>query len=109
MEPTAEHRKHRGYPVRFKSIFSTDRVHIEDGVVTDLSLEGCQLTRTIYVPPDTPIEILFGPINTPRLCLPRSCTLGKRFRLRSRVQRSTCTRIGNAYSPTMVVTLLRAG
>ena len=56
-----EHRKHRRYPVRFKSIFSTDGVHIEDGVVTDLSLEGCRLTSAIHVPPDIPIEIHIRP------------------------------------------------
>jgi len=56
-----EHRKHRRYPVRFKSIFSTDGLHIEDGVVTDLSLEGCRLTSAIHVPPDIPIEIHIRP------------------------------------------------
>jgi hypothetical protein len=61
MEPIVEHRKHRRYPVRFKSIFSTDGVHIEDGVVTDLSLEGCRLTSAIHVPSDLPIEIHIRP------------------------------------------------
>ncbi len=61
LEPMVKHRKHRRYPVRFKSIFSTDGVHIEDGVVTDLSLEGCRLTSAIHVPPDIPIEIHIRP------------------------------------------------
>ena len=61
LEPMVEHRKHRRYPVRFKSIFSTDGVHIEDGVVTDLSLEGCRLTSAIHVPPDIPIETHIRP------------------------------------------------
>ena len=61
MEPTVEHRKHQRYPVRFKSIFSTDGVHIKDGVVTDLSLEGCRLTSAIHVPSDIPIEIHIRP------------------------------------------------
>ena len=61
MEPTVEHRKHRRYPVRFKSIFSPDGVHIEDGVVTDLSLEGCRLASAIHVSPDIPIEIHIRP------------------------------------------------
>ena len=61
MEPTVEHRKHRRYPVRFKSIFSTDGVHIEDGLVLDLSLGGCRLTSTIHVPSDIPIEIHIRP------------------------------------------------
>lgn len=32
-----ELRKHQRFSVRFKSIFSIDGVHIEDGVITDLS------------------------------------------------------------------------
>ena len=40
MEPTVEHRKHRRYLVHFKSIFSTDGVHIEEGLVLDLALDG---------------------------------------------------------------------
>ena len=61
MEPTVEHRKHPRYLVRFKSIFSTDGVHIEDGLVLDLSLGGCRLTSAIHVPPDIPIEIHIRP------------------------------------------------
>jgi hypothetical protein len=61
MESMVEHRKHRRYPVRFKSIFSTDGVHLEDGVVTDLSLEGCRLTSAIHVPSAIPIEIHIRP------------------------------------------------
>jgi len=61
MEPTVEHRKHQRYPVRFKSIFSTDGVHIEEGVVTDLSLEGCRLTSAIHVPSAISVEIHIRP------------------------------------------------
>ena len=61
MESTTEHRKHQRYPVRFKSIFSIDGVHIEDGVVTDLSLEGCRLTSAIHIPSGIPIEIHIRP------------------------------------------------
>lgn len=41
MKSTVELRIHQRYPVRFKSIFSTDGVHIEDGLVLDPSLGGC--------------------------------------------------------------------
>ena len=61
MESTVEHRKHRRYPVRFKSIFSTDGVHIEDGLVLDLSFGGCRLTSAIHVPSDRPIELHIRP------------------------------------------------
>ena len=40
IEQRVEHRKHRRHPARFKSIFSTDGVRMEDGVVLDLSLSG---------------------------------------------------------------------
>ena len=90
MEPTVEHRKHRRYPVRFKSIFSTDGVHIEDGLVLDLSLGGCRLTSAIHVPSDIPIEIHIRPDqHSPIYISKRSCTLERGFRLRSRVQRVT--------------------
>jgi hypothetical protein len=61
LEPKVEHRKNPRYPVQFKSILSTDGVHIEDGVVTDLSLEGCRLASAIHIPPDIPIEIHIRP------------------------------------------------
>jgi hypothetical protein len=61
MEPTVEHRKHQRYPVRFKSIFSTDGAHLEDGLVLDLSLGGCRLTSAIHVPSGIPIEIHIRP------------------------------------------------
>jgi len=56
-----EHRKHQRHPVRFKSIFSTDGVRIEDGVVLDLSLGGCRIVSTIHVPSDTPMELHIRP------------------------------------------------
>ena len=61
MHPTVEHRKHQRYPVRFKSIFSIDGVYLEDGLVLDLSLGGCQLTSAIHVPSGIPIEIHIRP------------------------------------------------
>jgi hypothetical protein len=61
MESMEEHRKHPRYPVRFKSLFSTDGVHIEEGVVTDLSLEGCRLTSAIHVPSAISLEIHIRP------------------------------------------------
>ena len=61
MEPTVEHRKHQRYPVRFKSIFSTDQKHLEDCVVLDLSLGGCRLTSVVHVPSGIPIELHVRP------------------------------------------------
>jgi len=61
MEPTVEHRKHQRYLVRFKSIFSTDGVRLEEGLVLDLSLGGCRLMSAIHVPSGIPIEIHIRP------------------------------------------------
>jgi hypothetical protein len=61
MKPTVEHRKHQRYLVRFKSIFSTDGVRIEDGLVLDLSLGGCRLVSAAPVPSGIPIELHIRP------------------------------------------------
>src|SRR5713101_8086344 len=61
MESTVEHRRHKRYLVRFKSIFSTDGVRLEEGLVLDLSLGGCRLTSVIHVPSGIPIEIHIRP------------------------------------------------
>jgi hypothetical protein len=61
MKPTVEHRKHQRYLVRFKSIFSTDGVRIEDGLVLDLSLGGCRLMSATPVPSSIPIELHIRP------------------------------------------------
>jgi diguanylate cyclase (GGDEF)-like protein len=56
-----EHRMHQRYPVRFKSIFSMDGVHIVDGVVTDLSFKGCRLKSPIQIPFNITIELHIRP------------------------------------------------
>ena len=61
MEPTVEHRKHQRYLVRFKSIFSTGGVRLEEDLVLDLSLGGCRLMSAIHVPSGIPIEIHIRP------------------------------------------------
>jgi hypothetical protein len=61
METTVEHRKHQRYLVRFKSIFSTDGVRLETGLVLDLSLGGCRLMSAIHVVSGIPIEIHIQP------------------------------------------------
>lgn len=61
MEPTVEHRKHRRFPVHFKSIFSTDGARLENGLVLDLSVGGCRLMSGIHVPSGSPIEIHIRP------------------------------------------------
>jgi hypothetical protein len=100
MEPTVEHRKHQRYPVRFKSIFSTDGVHIEDGVVTDLSLEGCRLTSAIHVPSDIRIEIHIRPdqhapvyISSAEIRWERDSAFGLEFKELPPLEAATLTRL----------------
>ena len=61
MEPTVERRKHPRYLVHFKSIFPTDGVRLEEGLILDLSLGGCRLMSAIHVPSGIPIEIHIRP------------------------------------------------
>ena len=100
MKPSVEHRKHQRYPVRFKSIFSTDGVHLEDGLVLDLSLGGCRLTSAIHVPSDIPIEIHIrpdqhSPIYIPKavVCWGGDTVFGLEFKEVPELESATLTRL----------------
>ena len=70
MDPTEEHRKHPRYLVHFKSIFSTDGKHFEDGLVLDLSLGGCRLMSVHHVPSGLPIELNIRPEQHAQIYVP---------------------------------------
>jgi len=72
MEPRVEHRKHRRHPVRFKSIFSTDGMRMEDGVVLDLSLGGCRMTSEVHVSSDAPMKLHIRPDYDTSIHIPRA-------------------------------------
>ena len=100
MESTVEHRKHPRYPVRFKSLVSTDGMRIEEGVVTDLSLEGCRLTSAIYLPSGTPIEIHIRPdqhspvyISSAVVRWERDSVFGLEFKELPELEATTLTRL----------------
>jgi len=100
MEALLEHRKHRRYPVRFKSIFSTDGVHIEDGLVLDLSLGGCRLTSPSHVPSNIPIELHIrpdqhSPVYVPRpvVCWVGDSVSGLEFKELPELESATLTRL----------------
>ncbi|MBI3355369.1 MAG: PilZ domain-containing protein [Nitrospirae bacterium] len=61
MEHQLEHRRHPRYPVRYKSIFSSDGTQIEDGFVLDLALGGCRITSERLPPPGTRLELHIRP------------------------------------------------
>ena len=100
MGPTVEHRKHPRYPVRFKSIFSTDGVHLEEGLVLDLSLGGCRVTSAIHVPSGIPIEIdirpdQHSPIYVPSavVCWAGDSVFGLEFKEVPELESATLTRL----------------
>lgn len=95
-----ELRKSQRYPVRFKSIFSIDGKHIEDGVVTDLSLEGCRLASAIPIPPNIPIEIHIRPdqhapvyVSSAVVCWEKDSVFGLAFKELPELESATLTRL----------------
>ena len=95
-----ELRKHQRFPVRFKTIFSIDGMHIEDGIVTDLSLEGCRLTSAIHIPSNVPIEIHIRPdqhapvyISGAVVCWERDSVFGLAFKELPELESATLTRL----------------
>jgi hypothetical protein len=100
MEPTVEHRKHQRYLVRFKSIFSTDGAHLEEGLVLDLSLGGCRLMSAIHVSSGIPIEIHIrpdqqSPIYVPSavVCWTGDSVFGLEFKELPELESATLTRL----------------
>ena len=100
MDPTEEHRKHPRYLVHFKSIFSTDGKHLEDGLVLDLSLGGCRLMSVIHIPPGTPIEIHIRPDEHSPIYVPRAVirwigasAFGVQFKELPELESATLTRL----------------
>ena len=100
MDPTVQHRKHQRYPVRFKSIFSTDGAHLKDGLVLDLSLGGCRLTSAIHVPSGITIEIHIGPddhspmyVPSAVVCWGRDSVFGREFKEVPELESATMTRL----------------
>jgi hypothetical protein len=100
MKPTMEHRKHQRYPVRFKSIFSPDGVHIEDALVLDLSLGGCRLTSATHVPSGIPIELHIRPdqhapvyISSAVVCWEGDSLFGLEFKELPELEAATLTRL----------------
>ncbi len=99
-ESTMEHRKHQRYPVRFKSIYSTDGIHIEDGLVLDLSLGGCRLASPLHVPYGTPVEIHIRPdqhapvyVSSAIVCWGKNSHSGLAFEKLSELEVATLTRL----------------
>jgi hypothetical protein len=100
MKVAVEQRKHQRYPVRFKSLFSIDGKYIEDGVITDLSLEGCRLTCDSQLTPGTSIELHIRPdqhspvyISRAVVCWERESVFGLAFKELPELEAATLTRL----------------
>jgi hypothetical protein len=100
MVVTSEHRKHHRYSVRFKSIFSIDGVHIEDGVVLDLSFEGCRLMSASHIPYGISIELHIRPdqhapvyISRAVVCWEMDSVFGLAFKELPELEAATLTRL----------------
>jgi hypothetical protein len=100
MEAAVEHRKHQRYLVRFKSIFSTDGVRLETGLVLDLSLGGCRLMSAIHVASGIPIEIHIRPDQHSPIYIPSAVVrwiggsaFGVQFKELPELETATLTRL----------------
>ena len=61
--PTMEQRQHPRFPVRFHSSFSSVNLVAGDGLVVDLSLQGCGILSSVDVLPGTMLELRIYPSN----------------------------------------------
>jgi hypothetical protein len=61
MEPSIEQRKHQRQHVNLQGVYSSGSVQVEEAVVLDLSLGGCQVASTIPMRPDTTIQLQIRP------------------------------------------------
>jgi hypothetical protein len=61
MEPSVEQRKHQRQHVNLQGIYSSGSVQVEEAVVLDLSVEGCQVASTTPMRPDTTIQLQIRP------------------------------------------------
>jgi len=100
MEPTVERRKHPRYLVHFKSIFPTDGVRLEEGLMLDLSLGGCRLMSAIHVPSGIPIELHIRPdqhapiyVSSAVVCWERDSVFGLAFKELPALEAATLTRL----------------
>jgi len=95
-----EHRKYPRYSVHFKSILSPDGVHLEEGVVLDLSLGGCRVMSPLHLPLKTPLELDIRPdqhasiyVPSAVICWERDSLFGLEFKEIPELQLATLTRL----------------
>lgn len=56
-EPPGEKRKHRRFPVQFRSSFSSVNIVGGEGALADLSVRGCRVESRIAVKPGTELQL----------------------------------------------------
>jgi hypothetical protein len=70
MEPSVEQRKHQRQHVNLQGVYSSGSVQVEEAVVLDLSLGGCQVASTTPMPPDTTIQLQIRPHEAAPIYIP---------------------------------------
>lgn len=61
MNSPIEKRKRLRYPVTIQSVFSSDVLRGEEGMVLDLTSEGCRIFSSAVPPPESAIELQLRP------------------------------------------------
>ena len=69
MDLAQDKRKYRRQPVNCQSIFSFGAVRGEEGMVCDLSAEGCRIAASVAIAPDTTIELQIRPRKSPSILI----------------------------------------
>ena len=64
-EPPGEKRRHRRFPVQFRSSFSSVNIVGGEGALADLSVRGCRIESRIAVNPGTELQLKIHLPNEP--------------------------------------------
>ncbi len=72
MHPAVEKRKHLRHPVSIQGIFCSGLIRGEEGVILDLSREGCRIFSSATVAPDSAIELQIRPRQGPSVFVPHA-------------------------------------
>ncbi len=70
MEPSIEKRKRPRHPVAIQGFFSSGTVRGEEGVVLDLSSEGCRVFSSAPIPHEAKVEIQIRPRQSAPIFIP---------------------------------------
>lgn len=100
MDPRVEQREHQRQHVNLQGVYSSGSVQVEEAVVLDLSLGGCQVASTIPMRPDTTIQLQIRPHQVAPIYVPGAIvrwatgySFGVQFRELPEYEAKTLTRL----------------